>query len=553
MPSSVLKAIGKNTAKLAYKSSLYHWSISGDVPDKLLTKPIDPWPGNADGARFLCNGSMVIDEQQADLHAGWHALRAIQSDGWEPKSLSPVWCDYIHGFTWLRDLKTLGGDTARRTARALLTDWIKNHGRWAEHSWKADITGQRISMWIALYDFFGASADDEFQAFFFEALICQSRHLARALPGKLHGIPLLKSIKGLLYAGLAFEGCEAWVEQALDLLKIELDKQILPDGAHASRSPRQLLDALQILLDIRGALAAGNYPMPEKIQHSIDRMSPALKFFRYSDKHFALFNGTQEGQKSFIDCILGQTKARSKALQHLPCAGYERLSLGRSLLMVDCGKTPDAPYDRFSHASPLAFEMCYGKERVFVSCGAHPTSSDWSEALRATAAHNTATLDHRNACEIKDDGFFHRKVKTISLHKEADKNSVLLEASHDGYLPLNGVTHRRRLYLTDGGNTVRGEDGFSCALPPEKPIHIAIRFHIHPKVLVSLIRDETEALLRLSGGTGWRFSHSGGTLALEDSIYLGEGTRPRKTKQLVLYGHISETQTGLKWGLTHTG
>lgn len=553
MPSNVLKTIGKSTAKMAYKSSLYHWSISGDVPDQLLVKPVDPWPGNPDGARFFCSGSLVIDEQEADLHAGWHALRSVDTDGWEPKDLDSTWIDYMHGFSWLRDLKALGGDVARRTARTYLLNWMQHYGRWCENSWKVDVTGERVALWIGLYNFFGASADDEFQKIFFEAAICQARHLARSLPGEAHGLGLLKGIKGLLYAGLAFEGYESWIEQALTLLRSELRIQILPDGGHVSRSPEQLMRALQILLDVRAALAAAKYPLPEHIQHAIDKMAPALKFFRYSDKHFALFHGSQEGDQALVDCVLAQAKTRGKALQHLPATGFEKLTIGRSALMVDCSTTPDNPHDKDIHASPLAFEMCYGKERLFVSCGAHPYSGDWQEALRATAAHNTATLNHRNACEIKEDGSIARKIKNISVHKEADKANGLLEVSHDGYVPLNGMTHRRRFFLTDGGNDLRGEDTFSCTLDPDQPIELAIRFHIHPKVLVSLVRDDTEALLRLGSGTGWRFFHSGGVLALENSIYLGEGSRPRKTKQLVLYSQITSNQTSLKWGMKRTG
>jgi len=267
-----------------------------------------------------------------------------------------------------------------------------------------------------------------------------------------------------------------------------------------------------------------------------------------------LFNGTQLGWQNFVDCVLAQAKTRGKATQSLPKAGFEKATLGRLCVMIDCGKTPAQPLERHTHAAPLAFELCYGKDRIFVSCGTHPFCGEWREALRATAAHNCVVLNNRNACEIREDGFFARRVQKVSVHREDTKYAVLLDASHDGYMALNGVTHRRRLFLSQGGNDFRGEDCLSAGLAPQAPIDYAVRFHLHPKVMVSLVRDGTEALLRLGGGgPGWQFFHSGGVLALENSIYLGAGSRPRKTKQLVLYGRMAEASTQIKWGLKRTG
>lgn len=55
--------------------------------------------------------------------------------------------------------------------------------------------------------------------------------------------------------------------------------------------------------------------------------------------------------------------------------------------------------------------------------------------------------------------------------------------------------------------------------------------------------------LRLKGGAGWRFIHSGGLMTLEDSVYIGDGAEPRKTKQLVIYGRMEQDYAQVKWGL----
>ena len=107
------------------------------------------------------------------------------------------------------------------------------------------------------------------------------------------------------------------------------------------------------------------------------------------------------------------------------------------------GHRPAYPYDDTVHAAPLAFEFVYGKERVFVSCGHHPLDHSWQDVLRGTAAHNTVTLDYRNAAEVREDGHFGRRPRKVDVQRQENGDAVLLEGFHDGYLALNGVTHRR--------------------------------------------------------------------------------------------------------------
>lgn len=547
MPLHVFQHIKRSASQFAYNSRFYNWSLSGRAPEHLLVKPVDPWPGSADNGQWICGGAFVLDGDQ--LH--------MTGNCWEPAGIDETWLNHVHGFSWLRDLRALGGDDARKQARLMIAHWAQQYRRWHETSWRCDRMGERIAMWITLYEFFGASAPDDFQDIFFDSLARQARHLSRAAPSNVQGLAALKAIKGLLYAGLALEGQEYWIAQALEQLDKETKTQILSDGSHISRSPKQLVHALQIYLDIRCALAAGGYPLPEFIQHAIDRMGPAVRFFRYADKGLGLFHGAQEGDTALIDTILTQANTRGKGLQSLPEGGFEKINLGRTCIIFDNNAPPPFPYDREAHAAPLAFEMTYGKDRLFISCGSHPSSDDWKDALRATAAHNTATIDNRNACEIREDGHFARRVRNTAPLREETKSACLLESSHDGYLSLHGLTHRRRLYLSDKGHDLRGEDVFTSAVDIGRPLDVAVRFHIHPGVLVSLVQNGQEALLRLPNGIGWRFHTGGGQIALEDSLYLGQGARPRKTKQLVIYGRLNAeagcVSGSIKWGVKREG
>lgn len=547
MPMPLLTVIRRRASHIATGSVFYNWSLRGPAPERLLIRPVDAWAGDAEAGHNFGLSS------------------------WMPEDADEAFITRTHGFGWLRDLRAAAADRGagpgmRARARALVYNWITHYPRWDEAAWRPDITGERVAMWLSSYEFFGEELFDDpdeeqaFQDAFFDSISRQARHLSRALgrssSRKFDGMPCagsFRAAKGLLYAGLAFEGQELWIEQALATISQEIDRQILGDGAHRSRSPKILAEVLQIMLDVRMALRSGDYPLPEKFQLVIDRMGPALRFFRYTDKHLALFNGAQEGDVDFLDALAGQAGVRAKTVYSLPCAGYEKISQGRTTILLDCGPVPSFPFDEEAHAAPLAFEMTYGRERVFVNCGSHPDCPDWQDALRSTAAHTALTLANRNACEIRKDGHFARKVRKPSHLREEGREAVLLEASHDGYEPLNGFVHRRRIYLCEDGEDLRGEDDLSAALAPDKPVDFAVRFHLHPKAMVSLIRDGQEALIRLASGTGWRFHQAGGFLNLEESIYLGQGGQARKTKQLAIFGQVTDKKHKIKWALQREG
>jgi uncharacterized heparinase superfamily protein len=509
--------------------------MPGDVH---MSPPLDIWAGDAEKGRDICNGSFSIE--------GDHLEQG--NDSWNSDLTGNAWTSYVHGFEWLRDIKALGGEAARIQARRKVSEWIEAYDRWDAVAWSPELVGRRLASWLTLYDFFGKSADDVFQHDLLESIVRQSKHLSRTLPGNQKGVSLLHAVRGLAFSGLSFAGREAWLEQALDILEEQIKIQILSDGGHVSRSPAELFEAFRIIIDIRAALLNGNYPVPEEIEHVIDRMVQALRFFRYPDKKLAVFNGAREGDKDLIDNALAKTNVRGKILKGLPSTGYERATAGRSLLMIDTSKA-SYPYDDIAHAAPLAFEFIYGKERIFVNCGSHPLEDSWKGVLRSTAAHNTVCIDYRNICEIHGDGHFGRRPRHVLVTREDQDGAVLIEGTHDGYVPVNGITHRRKLYLGSQGHDLRGEEVLNCHVGLGKPADICVRFHLHPSVTASLIQDGAAALLRLSGGAGWRFINKGGELSLEDSVYVGSGARVRKTKQLVIYGRMQSDSAKIKWAL----
>lgn len=517
-------------------SALADFGIGSAANDALNVTVSDLWNGDATVGTALVQGTM---------HLAGQTVHLARPD-WSPEGVSPDFLRALHSFNWLRDLRALGGDVARRQARMMVRNWIEQNANWTPLAWEPSVLGRRIASWIGLYDFFCATADDDFRAMVHASLRIQARHLAHAINQMPSGHGRFAALKGLFFVGICLPKGEPRLALALRLLGAELQAQILPDGGHVERNPLVLLDTLRHLIDIRAVLRAGVQEVPDKLQYAIDKMTPALRFFRYSDNGLALFNGGREGQLSLIETALQLADARGKPLRSMPHTGFERVTVGKTHLVIDCGTPPPAGFDRGAHAGVLSFELAVGRDRMVVNCGAHPTGyPTWKRALACTAAHSTVTLNDTNAVELADGdgGGVLRRPNMVTCERQEDKGAVWIECAHDGYESLFHVTHYRRIYVGSGGEDVRGED----VLEGAEGVAYAVRFHLHPAVQASLIQQGQAVLIALPSGGGWRFRATGGELSLEESLYCGRGDDMRRSQQIVLTGLTAAESTVIKW------
>jgi uncharacterized heparinase superfamily protein len=507
------------------------------VPDAPALPVRDPWPGDPVRGANLLKGELELGGATAVLRPG-----AIGELGG-----SDLLRSYAHGFTWLRDLRALGTDAARMRARALVQDWIGTAGLPALAQ-RPDVAGARIAAWLGHYDFFAASADDGFRQRLMGRLVADARSLAAALPTEELDARALTALKGLIAAAVALPEHAGFLTRALRVLPPELARQVLPDGCHCERSPAQMLGALQDLTEIRALLQAAQAQPPVALGAAIERMAPALRGLRHGDGGLALFNGTKEETPALVDQVLTQAgRGAGRAPTALTEGGFHRLQAGRSVLIVDCGAPAPPKIDRFAHAGTLSFELSVGRDRMIVNVGAAPAAGpEWHDASRTTAAHSTLVIADTSSSELRPDGLGRRPENVDASRQEAN-GAHWLEASHDGYRKPFGAIHRRRLYVSESGEDIRGEDAVEAADPQP----YTVRFHLHPDVDASVQQDGEAVLLRLPAGSGWRLRADGARLSLEESIYLG-GPQPRRTEQVVLTGYQDGPQQ-VKWAITKVG
>jgi len=512
----------------------------GRVPDAPALPVRDLWPGDPARGANLLKGEIEIAGGIAALKPGGFGDLA----GAEPLRAR------AHGFTWLRDLRALGTDSARMRARALVQEWIAAPAL-DPLARRPDVAGARIAAWLGHYDFFAASADDGFRQRLMARLVTDARGLAAALPTEELDARALTAVKGLVAAAVALPDHTALLSRALRVLPQEIARQVLPDGSHCERSPLQLLGALQDLTEIRALLQVAQVVPPVALAASIERMAPALRALRHGDMSLALFNGSREEPGALIDLVLTQAGRAGRAPTALSDGGFHRLQAGRSVIIVDCGAPPPAKIDRLAHAGTLSFELSVGRDRMIVNVGAAPgAGTDWRDAARATAAHSTLVIADVSSSELRPDGLGRRPAVVRAQRQEAN-GAHWLEASHDGYVRPFSAIHRRRLYISENGEDIRGEDAVEPVVEGAGPHPFTVRFHLHPDVTASLQQGGEAVLLRLPAGSGWRLRAEGARMTLEESIYLG-GPRMRRCEQVVLNG-LQDGPQQVRWAITKLG
>ena len=540
--------------RLLYGNPIYALTLGSDRPTSLRFAPIDPWPGDAARGEALMAGRYRF---------GGESIQAEQPT-WFPIGASDPFLAGLHSFTWLRDLRALGGDAARRHARSLVDRWLRSCRRWHPVVWRPDVLGRRLGCWLQGHDFFCASADDAYRARVFASLARQHRHLARTLPGRRLGAPAWAAAFGFAIAAISLPGGDRDLAAASKRLIRELDRVIRDDGGSADRNPQTMVDMLRDLIDLRTALTSAPLGSPDaapgssdgignladRIEAAIDRLAGAIRLLRHGDGGLALFHGAREGDRVLVDTLLLHAGTAPRPLRSGSDAGYHRLSAGRLAVILDTALPPPPGYDDAAHAAPLAMEVSVGRQRVIVNCGAWDgaggrSGKAWFTALRGTSAHSTLSPGKLDQPQMNPTGLVAKDVADLAVDEDTIDGGRLVEASFR--CRSTGLTHQRRLWLAASGDDLRGEELVS-GTPADDALPLVVRFHLHPDIEVDQTDDRT--LLTFPDGQGWIFHADGIDLSVEESIYAAKDGSATPTTQLVLAATFDAAAgTVIPWAL----
>ena len=535
---------------------LLRWRFGSTKTDRLVIAPQDLRTADATRAseiyagRFAFAGKVVICDRRSPF---------------EMTPPSDEWAVMLLSFSWLRHLRAADSAITRANARSLIDDWINLQGGWHPLGWRHDILSRRIVCWLSQAPFLLQDAEARFYRRFLRSLSRQVRYLRRSLKQSRDGLPRLQAVIALNYATLCLQGQSGSLRANARRLIEELRRQILPDGGHISRNPGALIELLVDLLPLRQLFTARHLQPPQALNNAIDRMMPMLRFFRHGDGNFAQFNGMGPTPVDLLATVLAYDDARGAPVANAPHSGYQRIDAGSTALLMDTGKPPPLGLSQEAHAGCLSFELSWTLHRLVINCGIPEVNKEnWRQVARATAAHSTVTFNDAPSCQFFESRRLRRLLfgapiaggpRSLSLAREEKPDGTHLAVSHDGYAGAFDVIHHRTLRLSPDGRTLDGEDSFTPAvgdtLPVDKGDEYAVRFHLHPLIKANRLSDGRGVILLLPDRELWTFNSYGETVRIEESVYLSGSDGPRRTVQIVIYGH-ARAQDKVRWTFRHT-
>ncbi len=551
----VAREMWRKTRRRLRSGPAYRWRYSGRTPERVLIAPPD---------LRLADSQIALEIYYGRFPLSGHLVETGGESPFQIEVANRGWQKTLHGFRWLRHMRAAGTDLAAANARALVSDWIVTHGgRISGVAWEPATTAKRVIAWLQHSSVVLQGAEFPFYRAFLKSLAVQIRYLRSVVKEMPDGKDRLRARIALAFSALSLPAPASALRNATRNLAQELERQILPDGGHISRNPLSVMELLADLLPLRYTYANQAEAPPEALINAVDRMLPALRFFRHQDGSLARFNGMGATIHDRIAAILRHDDTEGAPLLHAPHSGYERLAMGGTTVIADTGAAPPIDVSNSAHAGCLAFEMSSGRQHFVVNCGVDTYgASEFRPLARATAAHSTATLNDTSSAR------FNHSIRINDLAsppiisgpksvpcRRTDKPGLQgFIASHDGYVAQFGIYHERELSLSENGSVLVGLDRFLRAggAPARNDGRdtVVVRFHMHPDV--ELFHDEEDRLvLTAPRSDRWVMSCVEVTPQVEDSIYFAGLGGPRRSRQIVLTFKASEIQE-VHWQLTRT-
>ncbi len=540
----VAQIFGRRILRRIRLAPAFFWRHVGRTPERILVAPPDLRLADREVATAIYGGRYAFAGHFVDTGGASPFAVQVHHRGWRKS---------VHSFRWLRHMREAGNELAAANARALVADWIATHGRRASGiAWEPDVLSRRIIAWLQHSTIVLHNCEYQFYRSFLKSLAFQIRLLRSVTAAMPNGEERLRARIALAFAALSLPTTPANRKAAARNLALELERQILPDGGHVSRNPRAVLELLADLLPLRQTYAGQGITPPQALIDAVERMLPALRFFRHEDGGLAHFNGMGATIADRVAAILRHDDTVGAPLLDARHSGYQRMSAGGTTVIADTGPPPPLELSADSHAGCLSFEMSSGRQQFIVNSGIDSYGpDDYRSLARLTAAHSTAVVNDSSSCRFNAASTAGQILgttlvagpKRVDCKRLDDEDRQIFRATHDGYLSRFGLLHVREMALSRDGGLIEGRDRI-CRPggKPPKPgtrSHVALRFHLHPEI--RLYRDDQERLVL--GGQGpemWIFTCSHDDFHIEESLFFAGIGGPQKSAQIVVVFSASE-------------
>jgi len=310
---------------------------------------------------------------------------------------------------------------------------------------------------------------------------------------------LLENGFSLLFGAYYFQD-EILFKKAYKILIVQLEEQILEDGAHYELSPMYHQIILHRVLDCLNLIQNNKWKADElkNLLHTkAENMLVWLEAISFINGEIPKLNDSIDGIAPNTRELL--TYAAGLGLKSntvkLKDSGYRKFEFKELEILMDVGQIAPKYQPGHSHSDSLQFLLNYKNKPVIVDTGISTYEKNERRQLeRSTGSHNTVTINDQNSSEVWG-GFRVARRAKVSIFNET---ATLIEASHNGYRKL-GFTHGRIFSIEE--NTFRIED--KILQDGNKSCKANGYLHFHPDTIIEIkgnsISINEELRLEISG------------------------------------------------------
>lgn len=420
------------------------------------------------------------------------------SPDWHGQYLSHLWRYHLHYFDYCDELlmdSFFRGDSACYTAfKNIAKSWIHDNAILRGDGWHPFTLSARIVNWLNALSGFNEcfAADGEFKNLLLGSLAGQLKVLSNDLEFDVRGNHLIKNLKALVFGSSVFSSKESqrWYEKAITFLQVEIKEQILADGGHFERNPGYHLVVLKDLLECAIWIERNRDTRYPWLDNCLGRMLDWLIAVAVPENRLPLIKDTtrdntyaiadivsagalyfdssrfkqfeklglypfllygKDGNERFEQLNRNDRPAEAIALQ---ASGFYlmRDDVEKDMLAFDAGKACPDYLPAHAHADMLSYELVVGGRSVIVDSGVYEyTSGRWRDYFRSTRAHNTVEINRRNQSDVWSSFRVANRAHPFSVKWQSGRDSILVQASHDGYRKTpDHAIHRRTILWQKG-------------------------------------------------------------------------------------------------------
>lgn len=326
--------------------------------------------------------------------------------------------------------------------------------------------------------------DDKYNSILF----AHYKHLLGNLEHHLLGNHLLENAFSLLFGAYFFRN-EAFYKNAKRLLKVELNEQILDDGAHFELSPMYHQILLYRLLDSINLVKNNPWKRDELsklLMQKAEKMLGWLKAVTFENGEIPMVNDSAFGIAPSSNKLFNYSNRLGISCKKavLSASGYRMIRINEVELFIDVGNIGPDYIPGHAHSDTFSYIIYFKKQPQIVDVGVSTYESTSQRTReRSTSSHNTVEVNSKEQSEVWSSFRVGRRAR-IRLLKE-DQNEII--SSHDGY-QFQGIIHTRKWKWLNNEIVITDEvDGAF-----DEPSSIAY-LHFHPAVAPLLSDDQVVA------------------------------------------------------------